>query len=1395
MGHALLRQLLRAHLASIHLAESFSGTAAPEPPPQHRNVTAVRTRCAVLSGCQPSSVRPSRHSTNTFSPGWNLRGAVHALGAALVLLAGVCPHAPGQSTPSFVVNTNQDDAGTTYSQCGATTGAGSCTLRDALAAARNAGSGNIAFDGTVFATSNSATANTIVLSNGMLLISPNTAITGPTPVVVNGVATPAVTVSGNNASTVFVFWPSQNTATAKVANLNIADGNDEGGIECPGCDGGAGGNVTGGGILNNGALTVSGCTFANNAAAYGYGGGIDSPSGTLTVSGSVFSNNTATLEGGGIWSAGTVTVTSATFSANSAENGGGIFNSGSLAVTRSTFLNNFATSEGGGIFNGGTATVTGSTFSNNSAGEGGGILNGDALTVAGATVSNNSATHGGGIYFSSTGTGGKSLVLANDVLDGNSGDDLDDSTGDTSFPAPIGSGGSCSGNVVCDAGGNVVGYYNGNVVKPAPVILATPGNYGGPTQTMIPLPGSRAICAGTAAPGGGLTLPTTDQRGDPSTNTIYSGYSSSSPCVDSGAVQTNYSMTFSTDPEPISPAVNVETATPFEAAVTLIESGVTFGSTLTPPATAPSVAIPLALTGNGALTGGLADTVNGVATYPLLRISQADTSDILTASLTLDSKVSPVPTLSSQSASFTVEQASPAPARLILPVQGSTLSGVIPTTFIWSTGSGVSSYWLFIGTTGPGSHDLYELGPMTGLSISAGPLPNNGGEVYVTLYSVINGVWQSESYTFVEPGTPAPATLTSPAVRSTLSSTGATTFNWTAGTGVTAYRLYLGTTGAGSSNLYQSPRLSGSQLSTTAGPFPASGGTIFATLNSLIDGVWQSEPYTFVESGTPAPAALISPTAGSTLSGTTATTFTWSTGTGVTAYWLYLGTTGPGSSDLFTSGRTTGLSVTTSNPLPSNGQTIYATLYSVIDGVWQPAAYTFTESGILTTNGTCGSTSGSGGTVSCTSSGAGNAGALIFAASGVTTTSGTGSVTFSSPQCSNWQPVAQPNSDGSGAQMNGGAAACILTATATPTVTASWSGTTGTTPWIVVGVFTISTGWNSVLLDRFVTSVNSAASTNCASGTSYTTRNPNTVNFMVCQTLSSETFTAPPGYTPQQSISTAQLSTLINTTKGTQSATGTLSASHMSTGMLISLNANPSAMNCSGCTFVQGADSSGETGQYDQITLSNVRNGDTLLYCQQHSGYTGSGTVTMTDALGTNIWVDPVTGTSGTSITVSDNVPSGIPGYGMRCFYSASINTGSLGDLTASVTGEPIFSDCSTSCAYVGGFFVELSGTFNIDAYSSNIGVSGAGSNNISCGFLTASQANDFILCEQYNENAASSNMSAGTTPIPFALPSIGGQANGQPEYGVWSSYGLTAQYATLSRSGLSYGGFGFAFK
>ena len=289
-----------------------------------------------------------------------------------------------------------------------------------------------------------------------------------------------------------------------------------------------------------------------------------------------------------------------------------------------------------------------------------------------------------------------------------------------------------------------------------------------------------------------------------------------------------------------------------------------------------------------------------------------------------------------KSAAFTYTEAgTPVLAALTTPTPSSTLSGS-SVTFDWTAGGGVTAYKLWLGTT-VGSYNLYSSGNTTATSVSVTGLPTYGATIYATLWSQINGVFQSAAYTYTEEKpTPVPAALTTPAPSSTLAGS-SVTFDWTKGTGVTAYKLWLGTT-AGSLNLYSSGNTTATSVSVTG--LPTNGATIYATLWSQINGVFQSAAYTYMEEKpTPVSAALTTPTPSSTLAGSSVT-FDWTPGTGVTAYKLWLGTT-TGSLNLYSSGNTTATSVTVTG-LPTNGATIYATLWSQINGVFQSVSYTYT---------------------------------------------------------------------------------------------------------------------------------------------------------------------------------------------------------------------------------------------------------------------------------------------------------------------------------------------------------------------------------------------------------------------------------------------------------------------
>ncbi len=156
---------------------------------------------------------------------------------------------------------------------------------------------------------------------------------------------------------------------------------------------------SGGGIFNEGTLTIRNAAFSGNLT--GSAGGAIFTLGTLTVTNSTFFDNTA-LGGGGIDNEGTLTVTNSTFSHNGNDTffGGGIASNGTLTVSNCTFDTNGAGKGGGGIFSEGTLTVNNSTFSNNGGSDGGGILNFDTpsvATVTNSTFSDNDALGGAGI--------------------------------------------------------------------------------------------------------------------------------------------------------------------------------------------------------------------------------------------------------------------------------------------------------------------------------------------------------------------------------------------------------------------------------------------------------------------------------------------------------------------------------------------------------------------------------------------------------------------------------------------------------------------------------------------------------------------------------------------------------------------------------------------------------------------------------------------------------------------------------------------------------------------------------------------------------------------------------------------------------------------------------------
>jgi hypothetical protein len=272
-----------------------------------------------------------------------------------------------------------------------------------------------------------------------------------------------------------------------------------------------------------------------------------------------------------------------------------------------------------------------------------------------------------------------------------------------------------------------------------------------------------------------------------------------------------------------------------------------------------------------------------------------------------------------------------AKAEMTEPAPGSTLSGST-VTFRWSAGSAVARYYLFAGQW-QGGNTLFSQDMGTAREATVANLPGDGSNVYVRLWSYIDGAWQFNDYTYRAAGsvTPVKAALTSPAPGSVLAGT-SVTFQWNAGQGVTRYYLFVGRWQGGNTIFSQDM---GTSLSATVTNLPADGSTVYVRLWSYMQGGWQFQDYVFTASGSQ-PAAqkgqILSPAPGSTLSGATAV-FTWSPGSRVERFWLFVGTS-LGNNNIYGGDQGSNTTATVSN-VPVNGQVIYVRLWSYIDGAWQ----------------------------------------------------------------------------------------------------------------------------------------------------------------------------------------------------------------------------------------------------------------------------------------------------------------------------------------------------------------------------------------------------------------------------------------------------------------------------
>jgi hypothetical protein len=269
--------------------------------------------------------------------------------------------------------------------------------------------------------------------------------------------------------------------------------------------------VDGGAVFSVGTLTIENSVITGNKAVNS-GGGVACEDGTCTLTEVVLTKNKAVENDGGaleVFPAGTATLLRVTMSKNSAGDTGGAMDSDNgvtVSITDSTVSGNKSKNEGGGLDPSvGTVTVTNTTISGNRSAKGGGIQleSAGVLVLDHVTIANNKAKEGAGLWTED----GTSATLTATLLAGNKPFDC--------F-GPITSNGS---NLIGAIDGCMItGVVTGNItggpkpVKPVKALLAPLKNNGGPTATHALKPGSPAI---DAVVGGGCPPPAADQRGLP----------------------------------------------------------------------------------------------------------------------------------------------------------------------------------------------------------------------------------------------------------------------------------------------------------------------------------------------------------------------------------------------------------------------------------------------------------------------------------------------------------------------------------------------------------------------------------------------------------------------------------------------------------------------------------------------------------------------------------------------------------------------------------------------------------------------------------------------------------------------------------------------------------------
>jgi CSLREA domain-containing protein len=279
------------------------------------------------------------------------------------------------STAVFNVNSLADAVDANLGDGSCSTSGGLCTLRAAIQEA-NALAGD----------------DTIIVPAGTYMLTipgrdEDAAATGDLDItdnlIISGTGSGMTVIDGNGLDRV-IHVP-LSTTVVSISGITIQHGD--------------AGVSDGGGLYNLGTLQLTDSAVINNTAVpsdtvrFNAGGGGIRNEGNMTVLTCTVRGNTTGLIGGGISSGGALTLTNSTVAYNEGTSSGGIFNFGTMIISNTTVSDNWARLYTvGGIRNSGTMTLTNTTVASNHDQQGmGGVTqdSGSPLTVKNTIIAYN----------------------------------------------------------------------------------------------------------------------------------------------------------------------------------------------------------------------------------------------------------------------------------------------------------------------------------------------------------------------------------------------------------------------------------------------------------------------------------------------------------------------------------------------------------------------------------------------------------------------------------------------------------------------------------------------------------------------------------------------------------------------------------------------------------------------------------------------------------------------------------------------------------------------------------------------------------------------------------------------------------------------------------------------